>query len=51
MRLVELRPFGGGVVNMIYAPAIATGDADLPGSTRGRTSDRFSAKRDERARH
>jgi dihydrofolate reductase len=25
MRLVESRPFGGGVVNMIYAPAIADG--------------------------
>jgi hypothetical protein len=23
MRLVESRPFGGGVVNMIYAPATA----------------------------
>jgi dihydrofolate reductase len=25
MRLVESRPFGGGVVNMIYAPALADG--------------------------
>jgi dihydrofolate reductase len=25
LRLVESRPFGGGVVNMIYAPAIADG--------------------------
>jgi hypothetical protein len=25
LRLVESRPFGGGVVNMIYAPAMADG--------------------------
>jgi dihydrofolate reductase len=25
MRLVDSRPFGGGVVSMIYAPAIADG--------------------------
>jgi dihydrofolate reductase len=28
LRLVESRPLGGGVVNMIYAPATADGDAD-----------------------
>jgi dihydrofolate reductase len=25
LRLVESRPLGGGVVNMIYAPAVADG--------------------------
>jgi dihydrofolate reductase len=28
MRLVESSPFGAGVVNMIYAPAMAVGNAD-----------------------
>ena len=30
LRLVASRPFGGGVVNMIYAPATADGLDGLP---------------------